>query len=164
MIIDINLSQSSIRNAIRKLEKAKENLEGGLEEVIDVLTLEGAAVANSDYGSMASATGVADGNTGKISVPGTHRAYIAEFGAGDATLDPGVFFSNGGALSNVVFPGAYSLFVSSPIHEYYDFGSWRLPYSYVWYTEVPPRHGLFNAKLFIQQKSTDYAREMIRLD
>ena len=162
MNIDITLSQSSIRSAIRKLQDALDTVEHGTEELVNVLVTEGAIVANNAYGSMANATGLSTETEGSISVPGTDEAYIAEFGAGDATLDPGTFFQNGGALHNVVFPGAYSIFKGS--REYYNYGSWRLPYSYVWYTEVPPRHGLFNAKLFIQEKSTDYARELIHFD
>lgn len=160
MTINISLSKESIAAAIHRLEEAKENLTAGLQQTIDILAKEGAMVAQMDDGSMANVDYVSESETqSKIIASGGDTAIIAEFGAGDATLNPGDFFENGGALSGDVFPGSYSLFKGS--REYYNFHSWR--FGGKWYTEVAPRHGLFDAKLFIMANSTDIAKEVIKL-
>ena len=159
MNININLSTESITAAIHKLNTVKDNLRWGLNETIDILVNEGAMIAQAADGSMATVTGYRpDDNTGLIIATGDVAA-IAEFGAGDATLSPRTFFENGGALDAEVFPGSYSLFVGS--RDYYNFGSWR--FGGVWYTEVEPRHGLFDAKLFIQDRAAEIAKEVIKL-
>ena len=160
MNINISLSTESILSAIHRLEEAKENLGAGLQQTIDILAKEGAIVAQMDDGSMASVEAVSDSETqSRIVASGGDTAIIAEFGAGDATLNPGDFFEDGGALSGDVFPGSYSLFKGS--RDYYNFHSWR--FGGRWYTEVAPRHGLFDAKLFIMANSADIAKEVIKL-
>ena len=159
MNINISLSTEGINAAIHKLKEVKEHLQWGLDETIDILVKEGVMIAQSADGSMASVTGYRpDDNTGIIIASGDVPA-IAEFGAGDATLSARTFFENGGSLDADVFPGSYSLFVGS--RDYYNFGSWR--FGGVWYTEVEPRHGLFDAKLFITEKSSEIAKEVIKL-
>lgn len=160
MTINVNLSTESIAAAISQLEMVKDNLKAGLQQTIDILAKEGAIVAQIDDGSMANVESVSDSETqSRVVVSGGDTAIIAEFGAGDATLSPRDFFENGGALDADVFPGAYSLFKGS--RDYYNFGSWR--FGGVWYTQVPARHGLFDAKLFIIGNSTEIAKEVIKL-
>ena len=159
MNINISLSTEGIAAAIHKLRNVKENLRWGLDETIDTLVKEGTLIAQAADGSMAAVTRYRpDETTGMISVTGD-AAAIAEFGAGDATLTPRTFFENGGELDAEVFPGSYSLFKGS--RDYYNFGSWR--FGGVWYTQVEPRHGLFDAKLFITENSSDIAKEVIKL-
>lgn len=160
MNINISLSTESIESAIRRLEMVKDNIDAGLQQTVDILAKEGAIVAQMDDGSMAKVEPVSDSETqSRIVVSGGDTAIIAEFGAGDTTLSPGDFFENGSALDADVFPGAYSLFKGS--RDYFNFGSWR--FGGVWYTQVPPRHGLFDAKLFIVGNSSDIAKEVIKL-
>ena len=50
MTINIHLSTESIASAIRQLETIKSNLDDGLEQLVTVLTQEGAEQAQSAYG------------------------------------------------------------------------------------------------------------------
>lgn len=160
MRITVGLSTESINAAIHRLEMAKDNLKAGLQQTVDILAKEGSIVAQMDDGSMANVSYVSDSETqSRIVVSGGDSAIIAEFGAGDATLSPRDFFEDGGALDADVFPGSYSLFKGS--RDYYNFGSWR--FGGVWYTQVPARHGLFDAKLFIMGNSSEIAKEVIKL-
>lgn len=160
MNISISLSTQSINAAIRRLELVKDNIEAGLQQTIDILAKEGSIVAQMDDGSMANVTFVSDSETqSRIVASGGDPMVIAEFGAGDATLSPSGFFENGSELDSEVFPGSYSLFKGS--RDYYNFHSWR--FGGRWYTEVAPRHGLFDAKLFIIGNSSEIAKEVIKL-
>jgi len=157
--INISLSTESIEAAIHKLKSVKEHIEWGLDETIDILVKEGVMIAQSADGSMATVTGYRPDNKTGIIIASGEAAAIAEFGAGDATLSARTFFENGGSLDAEVFPGSYSLFVGS--RDYYNFGSWR--FGGVWYTEVEPRHGLFDAKLYITENSSEIAKDVIKL-
>ena len=160
MTINVSLSTESIAAAIHRLEMAKDNLKAGLQQTVDILAKEGSIVAQMSDGSMANVEFVTDSETqSRVIASGGDSAIIAEFGAGDATLSPRDFFEDGGALDADVFPGSYSLFVGS--RDYYNFGSWR--FGGKWYTEVAPRHGLFDAKLFIIGNAAEIAKEVIKL-
>lgn len=156
MTINLGLSTESILAAISKLRNAKDNLEWGVAELLDSLSTNGAEVANDHYGSMAHADGYAtDFTVGKIIVSGEVPG-IAEFGAGDATIP--VVFENEPDFP--VYPGSWSEREGSG--EYAKTGRWH--FGGKEYTEVQPRMGLYNAVLFIEENSTDYAKELIRLD
>lgn len=160
MTINIHLSTESIAAAILRLEQAKENLDAGLQQTLDILAKEGAMVAQTADGSMATVSPVSVSETeSRIVASGGDPMVIAEFGAGDATLSPGNLFEDGGALSGEVFPGSYSLFKGS--RDYYNYHMWR--FGWTWYTEVAPRQGLFDAKLFVMANSTEIAKEVIKL-
>ena len=155
MKISIKLSDRSINNAIRLLEQAKDNLEHGLEQTVEILAKEGADIANKYYGSMAFAAEYKDDKfTSSINVTGD-APYIAEFGAGDATLEP--MFENYVGVD--VYPGAYSEQVGSG--EYAETGRWHFGGQV--YTEVEPRAGLPNAKYYIRDNAEEIAREVIQL-
>ena len=152
MTIHVELSEASIDNAIRKLEQYRDDLNERLGQVIEILTNEGAEVAEACYGEypVGVTTAYAD-NHGTITVDG-EMPLIAEFGAGDATLDPAAMFEN--TPTTDVFPGSYSL--EEGAKEYWDTGRWHFGGRV--YNEVPPRMGLYTAKLYIIDHSTEIAR------
>lgn len=155
MTININLSDVSIARAISELQTIKDNIDYGLEQTVEILAKEGAMLASGDYGSMANVTDVSDSKTtSRILVTG-EAAVIAEFGAGDATME--VMFENYPGVD--VFPGSYSEQVGSG--EYAETGRWHFGGNV--YTEVEPRAGLLDAKMFIVSNGTEIAREVIKL-
>ena len=154
MKLKISLSTESIYEAIGRLMEAQDNLEYGLQQTVEMLTKEGATVAQSAYGGMATVTDEAVGFHGTISASGEAVA-IAEFGAGDATLP--VLFENYPGVD--VYPGAYSEQVGSG--EYAMTGRWHFGGNV--YTEVEPRAGLYNAKMYIQENAVEIAKEAIKL-
>ena len=156
MKIQISLSEASIERAIRRLTKVQENLQQGLEDTVDILCREGGNVAQASYQGMAVAYGVSSEGEGQIVSTGENN-LIAEFGAGDDTVDPTSLFSNAPATD--VFPGAYSLEVGSG--EYWEKGKWH--FGGREYTTVPPRMGLWNAKQYVVEHSTETAKEVIKL-
>ena len=162
MNVTIDLSLESIQAAIRKLNTAKANLRWGVSELVDSLSSNAAEVANDAYGGMANAVGYGEEETvGKVIATGAAVGF-AEFGAGDTTME--VEFENNPDFP--VYPGSWSYLEGSG--EYFETlettgqGYWHFggqKYTYVW-----PRHGLLDAKNFIIQNSTDFARDVIRLD
>ena len=131
-------------------------LEQDLEQFVEILANEGAEVANAAYEDFpVAATPHADGNHAEITVSGD-MPLIAEFGAGQATMP--VLFENN---ITEVYEGSYS---ESPegSGEYARFGSWHFGGKY--YTEVPARHGLLDAKQYIIENSTEIAREVLSHD
>lgn len=155
MKINIDLSQRGVLSAIHKLRTAKENLRWGLNDTVSILAKNGAMIANGEYGSMANAIDwMEDESVGKISVVGD-APVIAEFGAGDATME--VRFENYPGVD--VYPGAYSEQVGSG--EYAETGRWHFG-GHV-YTEVEPRMGLLDAKLYIIDQAAEIAKEVIKL-
>ena len=154
MNITLGLSPSSIEAAIRKLEQAKDDFDYGVQQTVEMLTEEGADIAKRAYGSMASVDYVTDETMGIIGTSGRANV-IAEFGAGDATINP--MFENYVGVD--VYPGAYSELVGSG--EYAETGKWH--FGGKTYTEVQPRMGLLDAKLYIQGEAVDLAQEVIRL-
>lgn len=152
MTIHIELSEASIENAIRRLEEYRDTLNERLGQVIEILTNEGAEVAEACYGEYpVHVSPMYADNAGTIAVTGD-MPLIAEFGAGDATLDPGAMFEH--TPTTDVFPGSYSLEEGSG--EYWRTGKWH--FGGRTYYEVPPRMGLYTAKLFIIDHSTEIAR------
>ena len=55
MTINIDLSPEGIQRAITRLNEVKENLEFGLNDLVEVLCHDGAEVANEAYGRMTTA-------------------------------------------------------------------------------------------------------------
>ena len=156
MRIQISLSTESIQNAIRLLNERRQMLEEDLEQFVEILANEGAEVANAAYGDFpVAATTHADGNHAEITVSGK-MPLIAEFGAGQATMP--VLFEN--QPETPVYEGSYSELEGS--QEYYRFGSWHFGGEY--YTEVPAKHGLLDAKQYIIENSTEIAREVLSHD
>lgn len=158
MTIRIHLNTGSINNAIKKLQKAKNGIENGLKQGIKILTTDGAAVAQSAYGGMATATGdMISDNVGKIEATGgaDGNVYIAEFGAGDATMP--IMFEGYPGVD--VYPGAFSKQVGSG--EYAATGAWH--FGGRRYTEVKPRAGLYLAKMYIEEEGTNIVKGAIKL-
>ena len=170
MNITVHLSNESIQSAIRKLEDAKDNLEFGVEELVDILLTDGAEVANIAYGNMATAWGHRDSEEGGIvtghigvSAEDDTSVYIAEFGAGDATMEV-TGFENPPPVD--VYAGAYSEQVGSgeyarSLANNGETGTWHFAGKV--YHEIQPRHGLLNAKAHIIASATDIAQGVIRL-
>jgi hypothetical protein len=152
--IDIKLSDLSIRNAIKMLEDAKDNLEYGVEQTIDILAKNGATIAQTAYGGMADVDYESDETTAIIVTSGKAN-IIAEFGAGDATEVPTGFDS---MPDTPVYPGSYS---EDHAQMYAKYGWWRFGGRV--YTQVEPRHGLMQAKVYIVEEGTDVAKEVIKL-
>ena len=156
MRIRIDLSTDSINRAITELELFKENLDADLHQLVDILTREGAEVAQAAYGEWpVSVTPITEETTGTILVAGD-MPLIAEFGAGQATMP--VMFEN--SPDTPVYEGSYSELVGT--QEYYKYGSWHFAGQY--FTEVPARHGLLDAKQYIIDNSTQIAQEVMGHD
>ena len=156
MNLNIHLSRDSINQAIAELKKAKDNLQYGMEQTVEILTKEGGDVAKSHTGGMADiTTTMVKNTTGQIAESGK-AALIAEFGAGDATI-VATMFENYPDTS--VFPGSYSLLVGT--RQYWDYGRWY--FGGKRYTEVQPRQGLYFAKLHIMGMATNVAQEVVKL-
>ena len=156
MTIHMELSPESIESVIRRLQEYQVELEDGLNQVVEILTNEGAEIAQSAYGEWpVIATPVTDDNHGEIIVAGD-MPLIAEFGAGQATMP--VMFEND---VPEVYEGSYS---ESPegSGEYARFGSWHFGGEY--FTEVPARHGLLDAKQYIIDHSTEVAQGVFASD
>ena len=157
MKIEIQLSEESIAHAISELQKVQENIEYGLQQTVEMLSKEGAMIAQSAYGHMANADYRTDGTVGTIEASSSDRdaLIIAEFGAGDTTMP--VMFENGPGVD--VYPGAYSEQVGSG--EYATTGQWH--FGGRRYTHVDARHGLLDAKEYIVENATKMAQEVIKL-
>ena len=160
----MKLSTQSLESAISKLQDALDELKGDIGEWLDIMLTDGEEVANIAYGSMATALGQRDNEedgifTGHIGVTGENEdvVYIAEFGAGDATMES-TGFENDPPVP--VYAGAYSELVGSG--EYAEKGYWR--FGGQKFTEVPARHGLLNAKAHILASGDDIAKEVILHD
>ena len=157
MNIQIKLDTDSINNAIRQLVNKRDEIEHNTEELVDILATEGAEVAQSAYGNWGvEALALVAGGKGSIFVHGD-MPLIAEFGAGDATENPGDYFED--LPYTPVTPGSYSLLEGS--REYWDShlaGQGRWHFAGQEYTEVPPHLGLYQAKQFIIANSTSYAQ------
>ena len=150
------LNEGSIQNLIGRISNIRENLEENVERLVEILTNEGAEVARAAYGNWpVETTPLPDGTEGVINVAGD-MPLIAEFGAGQATMP--VMFDN--PPSTPVYEGSYSELVGS--QEYYRFGSWHFAGDY--YTEVPARHGLLDAKQYILEEGVRIAQEVLRYD
>jgi len=149
--IYMTLSQDSIETAISDLELFKEFLDYRLCKVAEDLTNKGAEEAQNAYGDFGViATPMSAENEGNIVVYGD-QPLIAEFGAGDATVDPSDYFEH--VPETDVFPGSYS---RENARQYWDWGSWV--FGGQRYTEVPPHLGLYKAKEWIKEHSTEIAQ------
>ena len=156
MRIPVTLSEESIQNAIDILTQKQNELDEKLEQVIELLVNEGAEIARTAYGEWpVVTTPIADGTEGSIVVAGD-MPLIAEFGAGQATMP--VMFSN--SPDTPVYEGSYSELKGS--QEYYKYGSWHFGGEY--FTEIPAKHGLLDAKNFIQENSTEIAQGVFAND
>ena len=158
MNIKISLDTQSIENAISRLTIRQMHLEEDTEQLVDILTNEGAEVAQSAYGDFGvAATPMSEGTQGTIFVYGD-MPLIAEFGAGDATVDPKALFEH--APFTDVFPGSYSL--EEGTKEYWKWGSWH--FGGELYKEVQPRLGLAQAKMHIMNTAVETAMEVMHYD
>ena len=163
MNLRIRLSEESILHAIGKLNNAKQNLRWSVSEALEMIAREGADVANSNYGEMANAIDyMEDENVAVIATNGEAN-IIAEFGAGDATLEPKVYFDD--VPSTPVYPGSYSELEGTG--EYYltkletGMGIWH--WRGVPFSAVDARQGLYKAKQHIIKTASDTAKEVIKL-
>lgn len=157
MNINIGISDYEIKAAISTLVQAIDNLKYGVEQTVEILTKNGAMIAQAEYGGMASVDYDSDKTIGIIGTKADKANIIAEFGAGDATLDPLDLFQNDTVTP--VYPGSYSELVGSG--EYARDGKWH--FGGKEYTEVEPRLGLFEAKQYILNEGIDIAEGVIKL-
>ena len=155
MILDIRLDTESIQSAINRLIDAQDYLELGVSNLVDILVQQGADVAQSMYGGMATATAESSGNEGAVIASGEAVGF-AEFGAGDDVV--GVAFENDPDFP--VYKGSYS---ESPegSGEYARQGFWH--FGGHGYYGVPARQGLLTAKQHIEETMVDIAQEVIQL-
>lgn len=164
MKISIDLSPEGIEKAIAKLTDIKDNLDIGLNDLVEVLAHDGAEVANEAYGSMAKAAFVPESMTSAKIMAVGDQAIIAEFGAGYATMEDHPFATKAPvpieptSYSRAQFP--YGLFYITddlmPGEGYWFFGGKE-------YSRVEPRHGLLNAYDYILENSTRIAKEVMKL-
>ena len=160
MNINLKLSTRDIERAIRKLSRIKDYFEDDANKLVDVLVTDGAEEAQDAYGDwgVAAVPVPAIDGEGYIMVVGDYPA-IAEFGAGNATQYPSEYFETH-ELDAEVWPGSYSLYKGTM--DYYMLKHWK--FGGQWYEEVPPHLGLYKAKLFLLEHSTEIAQEVIRFD
>lgn len=168
MKINVSLSTKSIEDAIRKLQTAKDNLEYGLEQTLEILAKDGAIEANSAYGGMAKASDEKDSRfSTRINVTGD-AVYIAEFGAGYATMEYHPFAKNAGVPIEVAsfsrenynrsrYGGLF--YITNDL--YPGEGYWIFGGQY--YDRVQARHGLLNANDYIVENAGRIASEVIKL-
>ena len=160
MTINIDLSTESIDNAIARLKVRKMHLEEDAEQLVEILTNDGAEVAQSAYGDFpVQATPMEVDKQGECTfesaiVVSGDMPMIAEFGAGDATLSGG--FEN---TPEEARSGSYSELHAK---QYSRWGFWY--FGGEPYTEVPARHGLLDAKRHIISTATETAMEVMTYD
>ena len=124
---NIKLSVPSINMAIRRLKDYKDDFDANVLEIVDILTNDGAEVAQSTYGDYpVEAVPYVDGNQGEITVIGDMPA-IAEFGAGDGVVRTD--FEN---LPEEIRSGSYS---EEHARQYSSWGFWYFGGEV--FTEVP---------------------------
>ena len=150
MKLSVSLSEESISEAIEQLNILKGKIDLCVKHTVEILANEGAEIAQASYGewSVVVIPDVISDTRAEITVGGYNPA-MAEFGAGNATLTSG--FEN---MPQNVYPGSYS---EEHAQEYSTWGFWHFGGKY--YTEVPARHGLLNAKQYIIENSTQIAQE-----
>lgn len=155
MRIRASLSPEGLKSVANQLLQHAEDIEHDFSQAIEMLTSEGANVAQGSYGDWGvQVVPLTDGTTGTISVSGD-VPVIAEFGAGDATS--GVDFEN--APNTPVYPGAYS---EEHAKQYSTYGRWF--FAGKMFTEVPPHHGLLNAKNYVIENASQVIREVMNYD
>ncbi len=154
MTINIKLSTESISAAIRELETVQDNIERGTHTLVDILTQDGATVAQNMYGGMANVSTVVTEDEGIIIASG-EAVGIAEFGAGDDVIP--VWFENNPDFP--VYPGSYSE-SDQGSGEYARDKQWHFGGQV--YKGVPARMGLLIAKEQIIGTATQIAQEVIR--
>ena len=155
MTINIDLSTESIENAIARLKVRKMHLEEDTEQLVEILTNDGAEIAQSAYGDypVAVKTSILETN-GQIIVDGD-MPLIAEFGAGDGVIP--VKFEN--APPEPVYSGSYS---EQHARQYSRWGFWYFGGKV--YSDIPARHGLLDAKRHIIETATETAMEVMAYD
>ena len=150
------------------LEQVKDNLDYGLEQTLEILAKEGADEANKAYGSMATAHDFKDDQfTTSINVTGK-AVYVAEFGAGYATMEYHPFADKAEVPIEVA---SYSkknfdesmygglLYITDDLYPgegYWIFGGQT-------YDRVEARHGLLDANDYIVANAGRIASEVIKL-
>ena len=130
------------------------DLDKKLQEIADRLCQIGTPIIEQVHGHHAKVWCEPTKKGYKIVAEGEDVLFI-EFGAGDATMNP--MFENYVGVD--VYPGAYSEQVGSG--EYAETGKWH--FGGKTYTEVQPRMGLYDAKLYIQGAAVELAQEVIQL-
>lgn len=165
MNINCKLSTESIESVIKKLSDMKDDFDHGAENLVSVLTHEGAMKASQAFGRMAKVTEDVSENKGVIRASG-RGVGIAEFGAGYATMVDHPLAGNApwevdvASYSKAQYP--YGLFYITN-----DLLGWGEGYWFFGgkeYHEVPPRHGLLNARNYIMENGADIAREVFSFD
>lgn len=150
--IVIDLSTQSVNRAIRKLWKVVDEIEKGTAKLVEALTDEGAEVAQSAFGGSASVDKISDGSTGIIEASGD-AVTIMEFGAGMATMEGHPLAGN---APHTIKQWEYSRTVGSG--EGYLTGRWHFGGQV--YTEVLPRHGMLDARDYIENNAVEKAKEV----
>ena len=158
MTINVDLSESSINAAIRRLGQVKQNLDYGLQQTLEILVKNGAETAQAADGDMATVAGYMDSDKLGYIVATGDAPIIAEFGAGDATLKPEQYFTY--MPQTPVYPGSYSE-SEYGTRQYAEYGWWKFGNNI--YTEVKPRQGLYKAKQRILNEYADIAKGVIKL-
>ena len=150
------------------LEQVKDNLDYGLEQTLEILAKEGADEANKAYGSMATAHDFKDDQfTTSINVTGK-AVYVAEFGAGYATMEYHPFADKAEVPIEVasyskknfdesMYGGLF--YITDDLYPgegYWIFGGQT-------YDRVQPRHGLLDANDYSVANAGRIASEVLKL-
>ena len=163
MNIQIKLDTDSINNAIQQLVNKRDEIDHNTETLVALLTNEGAEKAQSAYGDWGvEALPITIDKEGSILVFGD-MPLIAEFGAGRATESPSKYFEGYPIIP--VYEGSYSLLEGSGEYWYSHLageGFWH--FGGKEYHEIPPHLGLYKAKQFIIEHSTEYAQGVFSND
>ena len=157
MIINLEVSQNALESVASLLETVIENINSGVNETVEIMTNEGAMKAESAYGGMATvSTSRPNETTGVIEASGD-AAIIAEFGAGEMTIEENPFEY---PPSVPVYRWSYSELVGT--QEGYATGKWH--FGGKEYRYVKPRRGLYKAKQHIIGKMVEVAQGAIHYD
>lgn len=150
--IHVTLSQGGINKAIRELEAYQRRIERNTARLVDELVDGGAEMAEYAFGGSAVVDKISENGTGIIEAVGKAVPFM-EFGAGLATMESHRLARNAPFR---VQEWSYSEEVGSG--EGFETGRWHFGGKV--YTEVIPRHGLLDARDFIEQNLEEKARKV----
>lgn len=151
MIIEMDLSPSSIRSAANELKKYADHLKACESHIAERLSDEAAEEAAEYFDDGVSVEALANG------VRATGESVVfQEFGAGLTISDP---FPDGADVSFQIRRGAYS-----DLHqgEYAQTGYELWHHDGIEYRYVIPKHGLFYAMMRAKERAKDVAKEVLK--
>lgn len=169
MMISIQLSDESIKNAIRKLNAVQEHLDWGLHDAVEILAKDGATEAQSAFRSRATVNHTMRDETTAVITATGDEIIIAEFGAGYGTVEDHPLaknapvpiktasYSEKNFRENRLHGGMFYISdMVNPGEGYWFFGGHE-------YHEVPAHLGMWRAWTYIRDNCGKVMSEVIKL-